>query len=99
MRMCCRAGRAAKKSGHASFGENPQKILRIETIANFSRAIAERFFETLDRISSAFGVRIVSRKKVQLRIRLIDQRADILEYVRRESHLLRELLGRRARKA
>src|SRR6266849_4979184 len=72
----------ARALGSAGVGKNPQKILRIKTIANRFGAISERRLEARDRISAAFGVRIVGREKIQLGIRLIDQSAHILEDVR-----------------
>src|SRR6202158_3559603 len=93
------AGPYARELGSACIGENPQKILRIKTIANRVGAIAERGLEARDRVSAALGVRIVGREKIQLRIRLIDQSADVFEDIRRECHLLSEWFGRLAREA
>src|SRR5882762_3544490 len=85
--------------GSAGVGKDAQKILGIKTIANRVRAISERRLEARDRISAALSVRIVGREKIQLRIRLIDQRSHILEDIRGKRHLLRELFGRLAREA
>src|SRR5216684_5535617 len=92
---CC----YARSLGSASVRKYAQKIFRIKTIANSFGAVSERRLEARDRISATLGVRIIGREKIQLRIRLIDQSAHILEDIWRKRHLLSELFGRLAREA
>src|SRR5262249_29790175 len=74
-------------------GEYPQEVPRIEFIADGFGTIAECGFKAADRVAPSFGMRVVAGKEIEIGVRLVDERADLLEDIRRESHLLDDLLG------